>query len=251
MKIVRSIYAVIASLMLAVSLCGSPKAIGEPKGFDNKVFHATMALSATSTVARVESPKFLCTVTAYKKVDGGYLLIGAGHCTGENNDLPPDLKFYVGDDIGSPVHEIQLLKAEYGNGDGLDFAIYFYPTTDKYPTISLGDEHELSVGDKTVNVNFSLGVSKITSPGIVSDQGRGNEFLVQEFASHGASGSSVVSEKSHKIVGLLVGGWDGATMPAAVESISGIEAELEKLNVVYNGKTLRMAVQDTVKVDVL
>ena len=255
--------AILASVLFFVtSLSG--KNIGEPKGFDNKVFHASMAMYATSELAGVTNPKFICTVTAYKKVDKGYLIIGAGHCTSANDQLPPDLKYYASENLitsvtsmgGAAVQQaipMQLIKAELT--DEYDYAIYFLPTNKKLSVIPLGDERDLKVGDKIVNVNFSLNAAKITSPGIiVSQEGSpslpSGAFLVQEFASHGASGSAIVSEKTHKIVGLLVAGWDGETMPVLVEPISRIEQELEKLQVVYNGKEVRMSVQETVTINV-
>jgi hypothetical protein len=256
--------ALVLAFLLFFTTSLSGKNIGEPKGFDNKVFHASMAMYASSELAGITSPRFICTVTAYKKVDKGYLIIGAGHCTSANDQLPPDMKYYASENLVSPVTSMggmavqqvvsmQLIKAELT--DNYDYAIYFLPTDKKLPVIPLGDERDLKVGDKTVNVNFSLSAAKITSPGvIVSQEGSPNlppgAFLVQEFDSHGASGSAIVSEKTHKIIGIVVAGWDGSTMPTIVEPISLIEAQLEKLQVVYNGKDVRMVSQKLVKIDV-
>jgi hypothetical protein len=240
--------------MLAITLSCSPKNIGKPKGFDGKVYSASMAMYATSEERGISNPKFICTVTAYKKVDKGYLVIGAGHCTSANADLPSDMKYYAAEDIGQPAVSMQLIKSELT--DNYDYAIYFLPTKKKLQAIPLGDERELSIGDKTVDVNFSLGVAKMVSQGIVvSEEGSPKLpegfFLVQQFDSHGASGSAVVSEKTHKIVGLVIAGWDGATMPTVVEAMSHIDEELEKLHVVYNGHDVRMSLQETVTIDVL
>ena len=232
----KRLAAVVLALVLTFAVPASAKNISEPKGFDSEVYHASFALSVTSEEGQIEKPRFLCTVTAYKKVKGGYLLIGAGHCTSANEALPSDMKYFVSEDINSKSAPVQLLKAE--RTEEYDYAIYFFPTKNKYPTISLGDERDLGIGDVTVDANFSLGVTKMVSPGVVVSQESTGQlpkgyFLVQQFVSHGASGSVVVSEKTHKIVGLVIAGWDGATMPTLVEGTSHINEELKKLYVVY------------------
>ena len=232
----KRLAAVALAFVLTFAVPVSAKNIGEPQGFDKEVYRASFALSATSEMAQIEKPRFLCTVTAYKKVKGGYLLIGAGHCTSANDGLPSDMKYFVSEDIGSKSSPIQLLATELTEEH--DCAIYFFPTKNKYPTIPLGDERGLSVGDTTVDANFSLGVTKMVSPGIiVSKEGTGRlpkgYFLVQQFDSHGASGSAIVSEKTHKIIGLVIAGWDGETMPTVVEGISHVREELKNIYVVY------------------
>ena len=227
--------AVFAVVVLAISSCSNAGVQG-PKGFDKKVYDSAFALYASSAMAGVQD-RFLCTVTAYQKVQGGYLLIGAGHCTGANDRLPPDLTFKVSSDIKATASDLQpvvLLKSEMN--EPLDYAVYFLPTEKKYPTISLGNESAARIGDATVDVNFSLGVAKIMSPGVISSvtvahsSGGENDitgfFLVNEFDSHGASGSSVVSEKTHKVIGLVIAGWDGETMPSAIEPISTAEKQM-------------------------
>ena len=232
----KRLAAAMLAFVLTFAVPASAKNISEPKGFDSEVYHASFALSATSEIAEASTPRFLCTVTAYKKVKGGYLLIGAGHCTSENEELPPDMKYFVSEDIKAKTMPVQLLKAE--RTEEYDYAIYFFPTKNKYPTISLGDERDLGIGDITVDANFSLGVTKMVSPGvIVSQESTGRlpkgYFLVQQFDSHGASGSAIVSEKTHKIVGLVIAGWDGATMPTIVEGMSHVNEELKNLYVIY------------------
>ena len=260
--------AAVLALILTLATLSFGKNIGEPKGFDNKVFHASLAMYATSVIAEITEPKFICSVTAYKKVDKGYLVIGAGHCTSDNPELPPDMQYYAAEDIGKPVMPMQLIMAEMGtteSGIYYDYALYFLPShyamskgsgDARLTVIPLGDERELSIGDKTVDVNFSLGVAKMVSPGIIMSQETPSQqlprgfFLVQQFDSHGASGSAVVSEKTHKIIGLVIAGWDGATMPSAIEAISHIDERLEKLHVVFNGKDLRVSSQETVTINV-
>jgi hypothetical protein len=249
----RRLAAIALALVLTFATPLFSKNVGEPKGFDNKVFHASLAMYATSQERGITSPRFICTVTAYKKVKDGYLVIGAGHCTSINEQLPPDMRYYAAEDIGAPTMDMQLVQAELDNT--YDYALYFLRTSKKLKTISLGNETDLSIGDETVDVNFSLGAAKIVSPGIVVSQEGSPKlpsgyFLVQQFDSHGASGSAVVSEKTQKIVGIVIAGWDGATMPSVVEGISLIEKRLAQLHVKYDGMFMYVASQDSVKVDV-
>ena len=106
---------------------------------------------------------FLCTVTPYEKVDGGYMLIGAGHCTAESNDeLPKGLVYTVSENIGTDKTPVVLLKSEMsdkqdGNENYLDYAVYYMKTDRVIPVIELGDENDVEIGSDTVDVNFSLG----------------------------------------------------------------------------------------------
>lgn len=231
--ILRSV--VFALLLLATPLLLSAQ-IKPPKGFDGKVYKASMALEATSVERGITEPKFLCTVTAFEKVQGGYLLVGAGHCTPANDVLPRDMVFFVSDNMGTEPHPVYLLKSIMLEPD--DWALYYFPTKAKYPVIPLGNESTLRVGDKTVDVNFSLGITKVLSQGVVAStvirtgqQYAKGFYIVDAFASHGASGSAVVSEKSHKIVGLLIAGWDGATVGNAIEPISSVTTAMQFMNI--------------------
>ena len=226
-QVVRSLALAVSMLMIPAIACANVK---EPKGFDKKVYDSSFALYGSSAMARVQD-RFICTVTAYQKVQGGYLLIGAGHCTGANPELPPDLTFTVRADLGKTAYPVALLKSVMD--EPLDYAIYFLPTTVKYHTVALGDEGKDRVGDRTVNVNFSLGVAKFVSPGVIVSPDNGTLhgfFFIDEFATHGASGSSVVSEKTHKIIGLVIAGWDGATMPMAIEPLTSVEKQLDDIS---------------------
>jgi hypothetical protein len=224
-------------LMIAPLSYAKSKKIQSPHGFDGKVYKAEMALYASSVSAGIDS-RFICTVTVVGHLQQGYMLLGAGHCTSANPDLPQDLSFQVADDIGAPLHPVFLLKSVMD--EPLDYAVYYYPTKAKYPVIELGSEQDMFIGDKTVDVNFSLGVTKMMSLGIVVSKTIEKTdprepfavgfFLVQQFDSHGASGSSVMSERTHKVIGLVIAGWDGSTMPTAVEPITRVEAEMAKWN---------------------
>lgn len=213
--------------------------ISAPKGFDRKVYNASFALYASSQEAGVELPRFICTVTAYQKFQNGYLFLGAGHCTSAGGDLPTDMKFYVSPTIDGPLYSVQLLAANVN--ESLDYAVYYMSPKisesigSKIETLNLGDEGSLKIGDKVVDTNFSLGLAKEVSHGVVSTEivksGEMQGFYgVDMFDSHGASGSSVVDEHSKKVVGLVIAGVDGATLPTWVEPISTVKSELGKLD---------------------
>jgi hypothetical protein len=198
--------------------------------------------------ADVDKPKFICTVTAFEQVKDGYLLVGAGHCTPINDDLYPDMVYYVSNDLDQPTHPVRLLKAELDREGRTDYSIWYYPTKEKLPVIPLGASKVLHVGDKVYNVNFSLHIAKLTSTGeiasieAVADDAIGC-FIVNEAASHGASGSSVVSEDQHKIIGILVAGWDGTNLGAAVVPIEEVEEALSHMNVDEYIREAKLGVQ--------
>ena len=233
---------VIAVMFLMSIVSAAADSIRTSNGFDMKVYSATYALYTTSAQQNRSTPKFLCTVTAFKKFRDGYLFIGAGHCTTANPELADDLKFFVASDIDYGTRPIELIKASFvdifdeanetKHLQPLDYSIFYLKTREHIPTIPLGNEGSLKIGSPTMNVNFSKGQAKYISPGIVDSEvvTTGDMigfYAVQEFASHGASGSSVVDRKTKKIVGLLIAGNESGTMPAWVEPISTVEKDLK------------------------
>jgi hypothetical protein len=224
----KPILATLLLLLASVSL-SSAAVIKPPQGFDGKVYAATQALYGSSASVEIKD-RFICTVTAFRKVTGGYLLIGAGHCTSANPDLPADLTFSVSSNLGESTSPVTLLQSAMAGA--ADYAVYFYPTAKKIPTIALCDDCSARVGDKTVDVNFSLGVGKFVGKGVIDSVILNGDlegfFGVEMFGTHGASGSAVVSKKSHRILGLLIAGFDGATMPVMIEPIVSIKASIEQ-----------------------
>jgi Trypsin-like peptidase domain len=224
-------------LLLAVSPTFAQD-ISAPKGFHKKVWDATFAMYGHNS----QGGGYECTLTSFKKVTGGYLLITAGHCTPANKEVPQDAEFSIADRIDGKLQPIQMIHGVLNVP--LDYAVFFWKTGRRVPVISFGDERKERVGNKTVNMNFSLGVTKQMSGGVIQSQmitidtfqlgplnsmKVGGLFLDSEFATHGASGSAVVSEKTHKIIGLLVSGMDGMTMPPFIEPITLIETDLAKV----------------------
>jgi len=172
----------------------------------------------------------LCTATAYEKTGKDtYHLITAGHCY-----LVEGGKFFVQHDIGKKqtLYPVAVLKHEFDTP--VDFMVLELKTSEKIPTIPLGDERDASLYDPILDVNFSLMFTKHHSHGVIAsnimdessmDPDYGdcelcvNRYMVQLFAGPGASGSSVIDLNSGKIIGVLTGG-SNATIGAMVEPIS-------------------------------
>lgn len=221
-----------------------PATIRGPKGFDKKLYTATYALYATGANTGVTTPRFLCTVTAIQKYKAGYIFLGAGHCTQANPELQADLVFTIETDLHTAPQSVELIKAVLQDENfsanqvaiqPVDYALFYLKTAAKIPTITLGDESSLRIGSKTTNVNFSLALAKYVAPGIVSSlvarYGEASGFFGdQMFMSHGASGSAVVDTKTHQIVGIVIAGEDEHTVPAWIEPVSVINAQLYFLN---------------------
>ena len=192
-----------------------------PQGFTGKLYASTLALYATLN----GEVHFICIAEPFEKINGGYHLISAGHCV---QQIPDHVKFFVSDDIGGPLVAVTLLKAY--EGDGLDFSAFELKTKKKYTMFVLGDEHDATIGDAIINPNFAAGIGKQLSLGHVSsdvlpitsrcsEDGCAGDFVVQSYGAGGSSGSAVVDERTHRVIGLVVWGFDGI-LGFGVEPIS-------------------------------
>lgn len=166
-----------------------------------------------------------CTVTAYQKVQDGYLFVTAAHCVGDDrvgeklSADPSDESFYITFDLKGEklFYEAKTRLVGYQHvGD--DFAVFEVDTKDKFSTVEIGDETTLHDGAEIINVAGPLGLGLQTFRGTISSlyidrpvidprQGinwKGAMFL-QIQSGPGSSGSALVSVEQGKIVGLLVG----------------------------------------------
>jgi hypothetical protein len=216
-------------ILLAMALLSLPTAanIGEPKGFLGKVYSNTFALYGhlgTKTL-------FDCTASIYDKTGGGYLMITAGHCI---QDVPEGVQFSVSEQIGGELMPVKVLKVrEEGS---MDFAQLELDTKKVYPVTKLGDESTLAIGDSVINANFADSIGKQISLGRVATKELTptrdcpeeckDGFLIQVFGSGGSSGSAVISKKTHKIVGIVVWGFD-VNVGMGVEPISRFQTFLQ------------------------
>lgn len=183
---------------------------------------------------------FLCTTTVIAKRPGAYLLLTAGHCV-TGKDLPQDLKFYVSEQIvdqpvigNANLQPVSVLKAE--NSDKYDFALLELDSQKEYSVIPLADPDKApQVEDKVYVVNFSLGVAKQVALGVVASDvipNQGSEgdcapckgrYLVHLFGAPGASGSAVIDEKTHEIVGVVEIEFPNETMGLGVETMKAFQ----------------------------
>jgi len=213
----------ILALVLIVILAGCSVAAGPirpPQGFEGRLWGSTLALYGTKD----KSTHFLCTAEPIEKTKDGYILLSAGHCVQE---VPADVQFSVADEIGGKLTPVTVVKAY--DGDGLDFSIFRLTTTENYTPFDLGTEDGLRVGDRVLNPNFALGLGKQFSHGVISSQGLSVNpmcdfcaglFIVQGGGGPGSSGSAVISEKTHKVIGILIAGAPMGNTGFEVEPIS-------------------------------
>jgi hypothetical protein len=210
----------IASFLAVLTLMVSPALstfanVKPPRTkFERNFMNATFALY----VEKYGEKHFTCSATAYEKIKGGYLLISAGHCI----DGRDNLNFYVRTDVDDALPYMPVTVVKYALTETLDFSILELDTKNKYPTIQIGSEEDLAVGDAIENVSFALGIAKQFNNGYVAtDLLHSNEetnssamwllnhFLVEVDGGPGSSGSAIVSKEKHQIVGLLVSGISG------------------------------------------
>jgi hypothetical protein len=169
--------------------------------------------------------QFTCSATVVgQNGERGYIGLTAGHCFnwGDKDD------YYVGDDVGekSVLHKIQLIKFE--NDERYDFAVFSFRSGSQYPIISVDAESQGPVvGTDVLNVNYSFGlvqqilrgkvVSKmITDPAIGALKNTRGRYLVSIGLGPGASGSAIVDENTHKIVGIVEAVFPGTQMPTII-----------------------------------
>jgi hypothetical protein len=209
-------YALALMLMLSLGLRADRQVIIQPpKGFEGDVYKATFALYEH----RGNQERFICTTEAYEKITGGYRLIGAGHCIDPKADF-----FAVAENIGGSETKVTVIKSELDKN--ADLAVFEMKTDKVYPVIPMGTIDGERIGDVVVNVNFAVGIAKQLSEGkissvvIPSDGDEGTDvFLAQIFGAGGSSGSAVVSADTHKIIGIVIYGFqddnndDGISVP--------------------------------------
>ena len=183
-----------------------------PKGDAKKAYDSAFALYASSVSANIQN-KFICTAEAIAKVNGGYELLSAGHCTPANEELPSDMTFSVSESVGGALVPVTLVKAVMV--EPVDFSIFYLQTDKGYPVLSLGDDQDAQIGDKVLVANCTEGAVKqvaegtVVSSAISSDPEVAGMFLIQVMAGPGASGSAVWDERTHKVIGVLVMGLAG------------------------------------------
>ena len=217
----RALALVLAFALTLLTFGARANTLRPPSGFDGKMWDSTLALYGTMG----DTTRFLCTAEVIEKVkDGSYILLSAGHCV---QTIPAGIQFSVSDEMGGQRTPVKMLKAFEGNG--LDFSEFELLTQHKYFVMELGNDNDLRIGDAVLDVNFSAGLAKQISLGLIASEAVPasgqchdfecvGDFLVQMYGTAGASGSAVVSEKTHKIIGIAI--WQaGSSIGLGVEPI--------------------------------
>lgn len=172
--------------------------------------------------------RFTCTATVVGRLDGNtYAGLTAGHCFNwDNKD-----EYYVADKIGEkPVlHRISLIKFE--NDERYDYGVFKFQSSEEYQTIEVDTDSTKSpsVGTEITNVNYAFGLveetiegkvvsDRITDPARAGMRELKGRYLVGIGIGPGASGSAVVDNATHKIVGLVVAIFPGTQMSTIVIS---------------------------------
>jgi hypothetical protein len=193
--------------------------IRAPKGFAGKLWGGTLALYEQNPA---EHPYFVCTTEPYEKIPGGYRLVTAGHC------IEDKATYFVADEIGGKFAPVTVIK--HRDDKDFDFAILEFKTTKKYPVMKLDSDANLQVGEPTISIHFAEGLSKQFATGDVASRTMVSSlkctklcigfFLAHLVGGPGASGATIVSARTHHILGLVVGEWDDLPGAFGIEPIS-------------------------------
>jgi hypothetical protein len=165
--------------------------------------------------------KMRCTATAYEQLADktGYRFVSAAHCVeGKTDKEQKAQKYYITtDELGDKTFLNATLIEAGDKTVGDDFAIFEVKTQKSFFVTPLGDSKTLRVGDKVINVASPFGLGKQYFEGYVSEVELDRPpldvgpvtwtdvMLIEVGAAGGSSGSAIVSEEQHAIVGFLVG----------------------------------------------
>lgn len=177
--------------------------INPPKGFEKKVYDATFVLYAQKDGELGGA----CTATAFEKTSDGYNLVTAGHCFYEVSE---GMSFSVAHQIGEADIPATVIKAHLD--DELDMMVLHIKTKENIPVIPLDTKSDNNVGDKLLLVTFGdmlgkqISTTTLSTSYIIDDicDGCAGKFALPIPQARGASGSAVISLKTHKIIGILV-----------------------------------------------
>lgn len=164
---------------------------------------------------------FTCTATVIGQTgESEYLGLSAGHCI----NWAEEKNYYVGTTVGpEPVlHNIEILKSE--NDDRYDYVVFTFHSARPLPAIQVDMDGGIpALGTKVLNINFALGVGKHFSHGEVTSEPLDDDvirmkqrFMASIEGAPGASGSSVVDENTHKIIGLCEFGFNRGNLGTGV-----------------------------------
>jgi hypothetical protein len=236
----------IRTLILAAVLALTPAFVvakQQKPNFRDTLSNATLAVYQGKQVCKYEDieaffgtfpewgckfvPKFVCTATVVGQTSpADYIGLTAGHCF----DWTKKDEYYVSEKIGSRPVLRKIHLAKFENDQRYDFAVFEFSTSigRSYPVIDIQLEGTgPEVGLSVLNNNYSFGLVKqtiegkvvseiITDPAVKMGNHLKGRYLVSIGLGPGASGSAVIDESTHKIVGIVEAVFPGTQMPTVV-----------------------------------
>lgn len=218
MRKLLSVLLLLSAIVLPVSATTAKPKIDpvDTVNYHELLQKATLALYQRWPTGDAKQPfisQFICTATVVGGNPGEYMLLTAGHCISDN--LRPGTQYFISETISDdPVlQSVRVLK--HASTKRYDYALLSLHSPRAYPSIDVDIEDVPAIETKVFNVNFGLGLTKQFTSGIV-----GSKVMTREESSHscsncagrymaefgiapGASGSAIVDESTHKIVGLV------------------------------------------------
>jgi len=211
---------ILASIALIAMLVSNPSA----KAQDHKQFVQNVYDSVVLLYGQNESGGMgmRCTATAFEQLSdkSGYRFVSAAHCVeGKTDKEQKAQKYYISTDtVGEKTFMLATLVEAGDKSAGDDFSVFEVKTKKTFVVTPIGKSAGLEVGDRVINVASPYGLGKQYFEGYVSntkldrpplDAGEvqwTDVMLVEVGSAGGSSGSAIVSEDQHAIVGFLVGG---------------------------------------------
>jgi len=232
--------ALIRFAILAIALMAAPhfiKAQEGPQDFQQTLSKATLSVYRGKQVCEWKTADtffgpmkywgcsfkraFTCTGTVVGRLtQTEYIGLSAGHCI----DWKDEKNYYVGSTVeAEPVlHSVQIVKSE--NDDRYDYVVFVFHSIRELPVIRVNTQGGIpAIGTKVMNVNFAKGIGKQFTHGEVNSEPLDDarlemkqRFMITNGMGPGASGSAIVSEETHEIIGLCEFGFPGAQMGTGV-----------------------------------
>lgn len=209
----NKVLAVVAGLLLAFVGCGA-NGLNRPR---QKAWDATFALWGHAN----GQDHFLCTAAIIDRTPNGYKLLTAGHCVNpEELEAPPEITFTVAEtmDDNATQYPVEVLKIspKRPNPTNEDYGILELKTNKRYPIEKIRDINLPKLGEPVYVIHFADGLPKQINEGQVSVQlitalGESgcpicqNRILIDVAAGGGASGALVISARTNRPIGILVG----------------------------------------------
>lgn len=185
----------------------------------------------------------LCTATSYRKIVDPkapnaamqtYRFVSAAHCVEGRTDAEQKATkyFLTADDTGTKAFIPATLIEAGDKTTGDDFSIFEVNTDHIFDVVPLGDNTKLSLGDPVLNVASPEGLGKLFFQGYISALDIDRPPLDAEVVTWkhilladinvgpGSSGSALISENQHAIVGFVVGSFFSVNVGAIVLPVS-------------------------------